>query len=77
MSGETGAGVDTTVVPATEVRIGDRIRARGLELTVSRIDQPFMGRPEMLAFVEDSDVRWIKVPVKLDARVERLDARDH
>ncbi|QEC47564.1 hypothetical protein FSW04_08220 [Baekduia soli] len=56
-------------VPATEVRPGDRITARAIDLTVTRIDRPFLGRDEMLAFVEDSDVQWIKVPVALDAEV--------
>ncbi len=59
-------------VKATEVQVGDRIQARGLELTVSRVDHPFLGRASMLAFVEDTDVQWLKVPVALDADVERL-----
>ncbi len=43
------------LVSARDVRIGDRLRARdGTELTVTRIDEGFLGRPEMLAFVEDS-----------------------
>ena len=75
MTCQTRAESETTVVAASDVRVGDRIRARGIELTVSRIDRPFMGRQEMLAFVEDSDVRWIKVPVRLDGQVERLVVR--
>ncbi len=36
--------------------VGDRLRARdGTEMTVTRIDTGFLGRPEMLAFVEDTD----------------------
>jgi hypothetical protein len=62
-----------TVVPASEIRVGDRIRVRRQELTVSRIDRPFMGRDTMLAFVEDTDDQWLKVPVAPDAEVERLD----
>jgi hypothetical protein len=58
-------------VIASEVRIGDRLRTRtGAELTVTRIDDRFMGRPGMIAFVEDSDEQWLKMPAKLDAEVE-------
>jgi hypothetical protein len=61
-------------IKATEVRVGDRLRTRtGAELTVTRIDEGFMGRPEMLAFVEDSQAQWLKMPAMRDAEVERLD----
>ncbi|HEY4279713.1 MAG TPA: hypothetical protein VGM91_15920 [Conexibacter sp.] len=61
---------DARTVKAAEVQLGDRIRARGLELTVTRIDQAFLGRDNMLAFVEDSEVQWLKVPALLDLDVE-------
>jgi hypothetical protein len=62
--------VDGEMVPASEVRVGDRLRTRsGLELTVTRIDAVFMGRPEMLAFVEDSDAQWLKMPALRDGEV--------
>ncbi len=62
-----------TLVPASAVRIGDRLRSRdGTELTVTRIDEGFLGRPEMLAFVEDSDAQWFKMPSPRDAEVERI-----
>lgn len=58
-------------VKATEVRLGDRLRARsGTELTVTRIDEGFMGRADMLAFVEDSEQRWFKMPALRDGEVE-------
>jgi len=57
------------LVKATEVRPGDRVRARDIDLTVTRIDHPFLGREGMLAYVEDSEAQWIKVPVALDAEV--------
>jgi hypothetical protein len=57
-------------IPATEVRIGDRLRTRlGDELTVTRIDPQFMGRTGMIAFVEDSDEQWLKMPAQADADV--------
>ena len=58
-------------VKATEVRLGDRLRARsGAELTVTRIDEEFMGRADMLAFVEDSEEQWYKMPALRDGEVE-------
>jgi hypothetical protein len=61
----------STTIKASEVRIGDRVRARaGAELTVTRIDEGFMGNPEMLAFVEDSNEQWLKMPALKDGDVE-------
>jgi hypothetical protein len=61
---------------ASEVRVGDTFRtAAGDVVTVSRIDDQFMGRPGMLAFIEDTDERWYKRPVPSDADVEiRIEA---
>jgi hypothetical protein len=59
------------MIPASDVRVGDRLRTKlGLELTVTRIDPGFMGREGMLAFVEDSDEQWLKMPARRDADVE-------
>jgi hypothetical protein len=64
-------------VKATEVRVGDRLRARsGTELTVTRIDEEFMGRAEMLAFVEDSEEQWFKMPALRDGEVELVGRGD-
>lgn len=58
-------------VKATEIQAGDRIRGRtGAELTVTRIDEGFMGNPDMLAFVEDSETQWLKMPSPRDGDVE-------
>jgi hypothetical protein len=58
-------------VKASEVRVGDRVRARsGTELIVNRIDEAFMGNPDMLAFVEDSEEQWFKMPAPRDGDVE-------
>jgi hypothetical protein len=63
----------STTVKASEVRVGDRVRARsGEALTVTRIDEAFMGNPDMLAFVEDSDEQWFKMPALADGDVELL-----
>ena len=63
--------VAPATVKATEVRLGDRVRARsGVELTVTRIDEEFMGQANMLAFVEDSEEQWFKMPALRDGDVE-------
>jgi hypothetical protein len=60
-----------------EVRLGDRLRARsGTELTVTRIDEGFMGRADMLAFVEDSQEQWFKMPAPRDGEVELIGRDD-
>jgi hypothetical protein len=62
-----------TTVRASEVRVGDRVHARsGTELTVTRIDEGFMGNPDMLAFVEDSEDQWFKMPALRDGDVELI-----
>ena len=62
---------ESTTLKATEVQLGDRVRTRtGLELTVTRIDEAFLDRPEMIAFVEDTDAQWLKMPTMRDGDVE-------
>jgi hypothetical protein len=64
-------GADETLIKTADVRIGDRLRARdGTELTVTRIDDGFLGREEMLAFVEDTADQWFKLPARKDGEVE-------
>jgi hypothetical protein len=59
------------MVAASEVRVGDRLRTRsGIEITVTRIDDGFLGIPGMIAFVEDSDEQWLKMPAQLDGEVD-------
>jgi hypothetical protein len=61
---------EPATIPASEVRVGDRLRTHsGLELTVTRIDDAFMARADMVAFVEDSDVQWLKMPAFRDGEV--------
>jgi len=58
-------------VPVGEVRPGSRIRAaNGNEVYVSRIDQAFLGRPEMVCFIEDTPERWFAQPARLSDTVE-------
>jgi hypothetical protein len=63
--------VGPTTIAAVEVHVGDRLRTRsGIELTVTRVDHTFLGRTDMLAFVEDSDDQWLKMPALRDGEVE-------
>jgi hypothetical protein len=63
--------VAPATIRATDVRLGDRLRDRsGAELTVTRIDEEFMGQANMLAFVEDSEEQWFKMPALRDGNVE-------
>jgi hypothetical protein len=63
--------VGPTTIAVRDVRIGDRLRTRsGIELTVTRVDDTFLGRTDMLAFVEDSDDQWLKMPAPRDGEVE-------
>ena len=48
-------------------------------MTVTRVDDGFMGRPDMFAFVEDSEAQWLKLPARRDSQVElvrRVEASD-
>jgi hypothetical protein len=57
---------------ASAVQPGARVRVSGDELTVTRIESPFMGMATMIAFIEDTPERWIKRPVPADGEVEVL-----
>jgi hypothetical protein len=58
-------------VKADEVSVGDAIRTKtGDVVIVSRIENGFLGRPNMLAFIEDTPDRWFKQPMATDGEVE-------
>jgi hypothetical protein len=58
-------------VTADQVRTGDAVRIQtGDVVLVSRIESGFMGRPNMLAFIEDTPDRWFKQPIMVDSEVE-------
>ena len=42
----------------------------GEVVVVTRIEPAFFGRPEMLAFIEDTPWCWYKRPMSSDAEVE-------
>lgn len=63
-------------VLAGEVNVGDRVLAPdGSEITVTRIDPTLLGLPDLIAFVEDSETRWLKLPMRTDAEVEVIRAQ--
>jgi hypothetical protein len=60
---------------AAEVQAGDVVRMpSGEVLTIARVEPAFFGRPEMVAFIEDTPQRWYKQPSMVDAELEiRID----
>jgi hypothetical protein len=56
--------------PAADVQPGDRVRMRGFEFTVARVDQRFLGRDEMLCLIEDTPDRWMAYPAPVTAEIE-------
>ena len=65
-------------VKASDVPVGDPVRARsGSELTVTRIDEGFIGNPDMLAFVETPKQQWFKMPALRTATSSSSSAPDH
>jgi hypothetical protein len=60
-----------TTVSVDEIKAGDTIRLQtGQILEVTKIEEAFMGRPEMRAFIEDTSQRWYKQPMPTSATVE-------
>lgn len=55
---------------ASEIAVGTRVNVRGVELTVTRKDAPFLGRDNMILLVESTDERWACVPVTDDMDVD-------
>lgn len=60
-----------TTIAVDDVNVGDVLRSRdGVEMTVTRIDLSFPLREGMIAFVEDSDRQWFKMPAQPGGEVE-------
>ena len=58
-------------VTAGDVREGDKIRlGSGRVLSVTTIQTGFLGRPNMVAFIEDTPQGWYKQPMMDTASVE-------
>jgi hypothetical protein len=62
-----------TTRPASEIGPGDRVIVPGgTELTVSRVEERFLGRDELICLVEDTPARWLAQPVQAGAEVKVL-----
>jgi len=58
-------------VKAHDVEVGDTVRTQsGAVVIVSRVESPFMGMSNMVAFIEDTPDRWFKQPIVSDSDVE-------
>lgn len=67
------ASPEWSTIPATDVAPGDRVLVAGVtELTVSRIEHPFLGRDDVICLIEDTAVRWLAQPVQAAADVNVL-----
>jgi hypothetical protein len=53
-----------------DVRPGDRVRYRGSEFTVARVDPNFLGREQMVCLIEDTPERWHAYPAPLGVELE-------
>lgn len=54
-----------------DVKAGDRVRLEsGKELQVTEVQDSFFGRPEMVAFIEETATSWYKQPARKEAAIE-------
>ena len=51
-----------TTTKVDDVQPGDVVRYAGQEFTVARVDSPFLGRDEMVCFIEDTPDALARVP---------------
>lgn len=66
-----------SVARADEVNVGDVVRtSSGDVVIVTSIETNFLGRSNMLAYIENTPTRWYKRPVPFDADVEILTTTD-
>ena len=60
-----------TPTKVDDVRPGDRIRHRGFEFDVARVDPRFLGMDARVCFIEDTPERWHAYPAQRTEEVER------
>lgn len=61
-------------LPVSDVQAGDRVRLRGAEFEVGRVDRPFLGMDQMACLIEDTPSRWHAYPAGITEAVEVLRA---
>jgi hypothetical protein len=63
---------DWETVSITDVGPGDRVRYRGHEFTIARVDQRFLGIDAMVCLIEDEPTRWFAYPGPREGQIEVL-----
>ena len=58
-------------VTVDDLAVGDRVRYRGDEFDVARIDQNFLKIPTMVCLIEDTPERWHAYPAQRTGEIER------
>jgi len=59
-------------VTVDQLAVGERVRYRGFEFDIARIDPKFLGRDAMVCLIEDTPTRWHAYPAQLTGEIERL-----
>ena len=62
---------DWTTVTVDQLAVGDRVRFRGSEFDIARIDPRFLGRDAMVCLIEDTPTRWHAYPAPVTGEIER------
>ena len=58
-------------VTVDQLAVGERVRYRGFEFDIARIDPKFLGRDAMVCLIEDTPTRWHAYPAQLTGEIER------
>ncbi len=59
-----------TTKAAADVRQGDVVKLRsGTELSVTRVEAPFLGQGDLVCLIEDSDTQWLAMAMPPSAEV--------
>ena len=58
-------------VTVDQLAVGERVRYRGFEFDIARIDPKFLGRDAMICLIEDTPTRWHAYPAPLTGEIER------
>jgi hypothetical protein len=59
-------------VTIDQLAVGDRVRYRGDEFEIARIDTAFLKIPTMVCLIEDTPQRWHAYPAQRNGEIERL-----
>ena len=58
-------------VTVEQLAVGDRVRYRGDEFEIARIDDNFLKMPTMVCLIEDTPRRWHAYPAQRSGEIER------